>query len=82
MQITKNVFISLVVAGKSKNEVFEQWELDAQTHPRFGRNWWYWVPNISNNGGRFRSHENTDINFHWFCFVWSLTVISWAAKPR
>jgi len=77
MQISKNIFASFVVAGKSTNEIFEQWELDAHTRPRFGRNWWYWWPSLCSNGGRFRSCENTDINFHWLCFCISFTVFSW-----
>jgi hypothetical protein len=82
MQLTNNIFLSFVVAGKSKNEIFEQWELDAPTRPRFGRNWWYWTPTFRTNGGRFRSHENTDINFHWFCFSLSFTVFSWKCKHK
>jgi hypothetical protein len=81
MQLSNNIFISFVIAGKTTNEIFEQWELDATTHPRFGKNWWYWWPNIKSNGGRFRSYENTDINFHWLCYSLSLTVFSWRCKP-
>jgi hypothetical protein len=82
MQITKNVFIGVVVAGKTTNEVFEQWELEASTRPRFGRNWWFWLPSLTTNGGRFRSHECTDINFHWLCFAPSLTVFPWAKRAH
>lgn len=77
MQLTKNIFLNFVAAGKSANEVFEQWELESAQCPRFGRNWWYWLPSLRTNGGRFRSHENTDINFHWFCYSISFTVYSW-----
>lgn len=82
MQLSKNIFIGYVVAGKSTNEVFEQYELDATTRPRFGRNWWYWVPSLSTNGGRFKSWENTDINFHWLCISISLTVFSWKKNDQ
>lgn len=76
LQLTNNIFCGVVVAGKSTNEVFEQWELDSPHRPRFGRNWWFWFPSLESNGGRFRSHETTDINFHWFCFCVYLTVYS------
>jgi len=74
MQLTKNIFIGFVIAGKTTNEIFEQWELDAPERPRFGRNWWFWIPSIMTNGGRFKSDQNTDINLRWLCFVLSLTV--------
>lgn len=74
INITQNIFIGFVVAGESTNEVFEQWELESNHRPRFGRNWWFWFPNIKTNGGRFRSWEATDINLHWLCFCLYLTV--------
>ena len=78
---TKNIYFGLVLAGKTKNEVFEQWELDAPTRPRFGRNWWFWKPTFKTNGGKFRLHETTDINFHWLCLAMWITVFSWSCKP-
>lgn len=80
--LTKNVHICFGTAGKTTNEVFEQWELDAPTRPRFGRNWWFWKPTFRTNGGRFKSHQNTDINFHWLCFYASFTVFSWKCKMQ
>ena len=74
MQLTKSLFIGVVVAGSSKGNTFEQWELDAKTRPRFGRNWWYWLPSFGWNGGKFKKHENTDISFYWFCFVFNVTL--------
>lgn len=82
IQLAKNIFISFGAAGKTTNEVFEQWELDAPTRPRFGRNWWFWKPTFRTNGGRFKSHQNTDINFHWLCFYASFTVFSWKCKMQ
>lgn len=76
MRLASNTYFSFVVAGKTTNEVFEQWELDAPTRPRFGRNWWYWFPSLTTNGGMVKSYENTDINFHWLCLSISLTVYS------
>ncbi len=78
MNITDNIYLSFVVAGKSEGNVFELEELNSPHRPRFGRNWWFWTPSFRTNGGRFKSHENTDINTHWLCFSLSLTVYSWA----
>lgn len=80
IQLCKNVYISFGAAGKTTNEVFEQWELDSPTRPRFGRNWWFWKPTFRTNGGRFKSYQNTDINFHWLCFYASFTVYAWNYK--
>ena len=74
MQITDNIFINLVAAASSKGVEFEQWELDAKSRPRFGRYWWFWLPNLFTNGGRFNAGETTDIVLQWLCFSLSLTV--------
>lgn len=81
MRVPSNVYLSFVLAGKTTNEVFEQWERDSKYRPRFGRNWWFWAPTLHSNGGRFRSYENTDINFHWLCLCISFTVYSWT-EPK
>lgn len=75
MQIRNNVFLSLVMAGSSKGSTFEDWE-----KPRFGRNWWFWMPKPSTNGGRFKRHETTDIGISWLCFCVSFTVYSWGKR--
>lgn len=75
--IWDNTYLSFVLASKTTNEVFEQWELESKYRPRFGRCWWFWLPSLKSNGGRFRCYENTDINFHWLCLSISLTVYSW-----
>lgn len=77
IQLTKNTFLSFGVAGKTTNEVFEQWELDAPFRPKFGRNWWFWKPTIHANKGYFRSHQTTDVNFYWLCFYACFTVYAW-----
>ena len=82
VQIRDNVFLSFVLAGSSEGMLFEPYELEAKTRPRFGRNWWYWTPNLTSNGGRFKSHKTTDISFHFLCLCISLTVYSWKEKPR
>ena len=82
IKLTEHIYFCFVLAGKTTNEIFEQWELDAPTRPRFGRNWWFWKPSLRTNGGRFRSYENTDINFHWLCASISLTVYAWKCSPN
>ena len=74
MRLTENVYLGLVMAGSSKGEVFSQEKLNAWTRPRFGRNWWFWLPVLNSNGGRFQKNLCTDINLHLFCWVVSLTV--------
>lgn len=76
MQITKHLFFNFVMAGSSKGNTFEQYEIDAVTRPRFGRNWWYWKPAFTDNGGRFRSNENTDVSIYWLCFTVGLTLFA------
>jgi hypothetical protein len=81
MQITRSVFVGAVLAGKRlPGEAVERWELESPHRPRFGRYWWYWWPAIRSNGGRFRQHECTDINFHWLCLCLSLTVFPWQRR--
>lgn len=41
--------------------------------PRFGFNWWFWLPHINWNGGRFSRGEVVDVNFNWLCFWCSVT---------
>lgn len=82
LQITKNIYFGATLAGRTTNEKFEQWELDAPTRPRFGRNWWFWWPTLRANGGRLRSHENTDINFHWLCLSMWITVFAWKCQAN
>ncbi len=77
MNPIRTTYLSFVVAGRSTNEKFEQWELDSPHRPRFGRNWWFWLPSFTTNGGRFKSHQNTDISFRWLCFSMSLTTFAW-----
>jgi hypothetical protein len=76
MRLSKYLYLSFVMAGSSKGGVFEQWELESEHRPRFGRNWWYWKPSLTNNGGNFKKNRNTDISFYWFCFVFSVTLFA------
>lgn len=82
IQFRGNIFLSIGMCGSSKGRIFEQCELESKYRPRFGRNWWYWFPELRSNGGKFRHYENTDINFHWFCFWISFTVYSWKPKSK
>ena len=80
--LTNNIYFGATLAGRTTNEKFEQWELDAPTRPRFGRNWWFWWPTLRTNGGRLRSHQNTDINFHWLCLSMWITVFAWKCQAN
>ena len=72
--IKYELYISVGCAGKYKSlDEFDRWEMDTITHPRFGRYWWFWKPNLCNNGGRFNKRENVDINFHFLCLWLSFT---------
>lgn len=68
MKITEKLFISFVIAGSSRHSVFEQWELESAHRPRFGRNWWFWIPALNNNGGGFKRGNCTDLSVNWLCF--------------
>lgn len=45
-----------------------------QDKPKFGRNWFYILPNIHWNKGKFYKNEVTDISLHWL-FYWVGIVI-------
>lgn len=74
MQITKSIFICFVMSGSSKGNAFEQQELESTHRPRFGRNWWFWVPAITSNSGKFGKDECTNVDIYWLCFSLGLTV--------
>jgi hypothetical protein len=80
MQLGKNIYLGVGMAGRSYDSNFEQWELDSPHRPRFGRNWWFWLPKLITNSGRFRCYENTDINLNFLCFWVSITVYAWRGK--
>lgn len=74
--ITKNydIHFSGGRAGKYKSLAeFDEWELQQNTRPRYGRYWWFWIPNLKSNGGKFDFTDCVDINFHFLCFWLSLT---------
>lgn len=53
------------MAGRQYTDICER--------PRFGFNWWFWLPHINWNGGRFSHDEVVDVNLHWLCFWCSVT---------
>jgi hypothetical protein len=73
MTIVDQMYLSFVVAGSSEGVRFSTWEMELPSRPRFGRNWWYWVPSFSTNGGNFKRDKCTDVNLHWLCFIMSFT---------
>jgi len=74
VSIINNCYLSCIISGSSIGSTFEQWELESSHRPRFGRNWWFWCPSISNNGGNFSKGKCTDIGIYWLCFCISLTL--------
>jgi hypothetical protein len=63
------VTVSGVRAGRiAPDDTMGDWE-----RPRFGFYWWFWVPALKSNGGKFSRRECVDINFHIFCFSASVT---------
>ena len=36
--------------------------------PRFGFYWWFWLPRIKWNGGKFGRDACVDFNVMWLCF--------------
>jgi hypothetical protein len=58
------VTVSRGIAGRvSLGTMFEDLE-----SPRFGFNWWLWIPKYSDNGGKFRKNEVIDVDVTWLCF--------------
>ena len=82
MKLTDHVYIGIGSAGSSKGSTFEDWEMAAKSRPRFGRNWWVWIPSIRTNGGCFRPQQITDFNVHWLCFYAYLIVYRFDKKEQ
>lgn len=47
---------------------------DPDIHNMFGRNWFYFLPHIYCNGGKFWAHEVTDISLIWLFWVFNFTI--------
>jgi hypothetical protein len=67
------IFVGATIAGSSKDSIFERWELESKHRPRFGRNWWFWVPSITSNGG-WAKYQTLDIGLNWLCFAAWVTI--------
>lgn len=59
---------SLVMAGKFDGKP------DETITPKFGRNWFYWLPKIKYNNGKFWKNEVTDIGLIWLFWVLDITI--------
>ena len=77
LKIIKSTRFSFVAAGSAKGWEFLEEDLTAYYRPRFGRCWWFWIPEFRSNGGKFKANEVTDMSLLWLCFSASLTVYSW-----
>jgi hypothetical protein len=64
-----NFCFSCGMAGKIDNSEGNGVEI-----PRFGRYWWYWLPHIHHNNGKFWKREVTDINFMFMCYWFAITI--------
>ncbi len=52
------------VSGKVlPDDVIEDFE-----RPKFGRYWWFWLPRLKWNKGRFSRGEIVDTGVMWLCF--------------
>jgi len=56
----------LVISGKYIKDY-------GQGKPKFGRNWFFFLPRIRWNGGKFWKNEVVDVCFLWFIFCFIIT---------
>jgi hypothetical protein len=61
MEIAKDIYISLVVAGKLDRDIQDDVAEQDAVKPKFGRNWWYTLPNFTKT--------NIGWDFGWLCFL-------------
>lgn len=48
--------------------------------PMFGYWWWYWIPAITHNGGRWSRSEVIDMSLYWL--RWYVTLTLWPQKRQ
>lgn len=41
--------------------------------PRYGFYWWFWLPKVKYNGGKFSCQHCVDYGINWLCFHVGLT---------
>lgn len=60
----RKLHFSWVVAGRVRpSDVIEDFE-----NPRFGFYWWFWLPHVAWNGGKFLKKQTVDFSIMWLCF--------------
>lgn len=62
------IYINLVMSGKFNGKK------DETIIPKFGRNWFYWLPKLKNNKGKFWKNQVTDIGIIWLFWVLDITI--------
>lgn len=60
MQLRRNIYLSLIVAGKLDQKDYQHLLEVNEVHPRFGRNWWYNKPKLRKT--------NLGWSLHIMCF--------------
>lgn len=61
--------ISFIIAGKIESEEsYNNLKEVNEVPPRFGRNWWYWLPKITKRSKEYK----TVFAIHLFCFSFSI----------
>jgi len=71
------VTISKCMAARvCKNDLIEDFE-----DPKYGFYWWFWMPLIKDNGGRFKRGECVDVSIMWLCFSFGFIFWPWN-KPK
>ena len=79
MEIINNVYVSFVTAGKLNPDDYEHLKECNPCPPRFGRNWWTWIPDVGLNlFGNKNRLEMVDIR--WLCYAFSITNYNLGSK--
>lgn len=65
---TKRIYISFYKAAK--------WDGYGGIEPKFGYNWFYWLPHLSWNGGLTWKKQCCDIGVAWLIFGGNITIYS------
>lgn len=63
---------SIGVADKIPPGETVEFDVYGQT-PRFGRWWWFWLPMVNHNDGKFSRREVVDWTLCWLCFAVNVT---------
>ena len=62
------ILISKGIAGK----ILQTDDIEDFSKSKFGRYWFYWLPSINRNGGKFSKNQVVDVDIIWLCFWFGL----------